>query len=296
MTIFDSFEHVVFERGVSLIKTEDGLWRCESSVNKDISTTPSEILKEFNLRPVAAAFKHPPPDESYSTVLPATYGRLLNVELSELQQLVYSQRPPEWFRPTQSLFYLLSSVLYHTMQLAHCYETLITYQKKLNLLKQAHKWVIRPEVPYFEFDALVTATIRAFDSTRYSLWKAYGGKGSVPNSFMRTVESCSNLPAELRNRLDQSWDTHISRAKEYRDCIQHYVDLGSSSWAMTYQINELVWAVLVRIPDNPQQRSADRFTFNNDIDALTYAWELATELFVVSKMILTAVFNQGQKS
>ena len=34
-----------------------------------------------------------------------------------------------------------------------------------------------------------------------------------------------------------------------------------------------LWGLLVRLPDNPETKSYNSFTFNREIDALKYGWD-----------------------
>ena len=135
----------------------------------------------------------------------------------------------------------------------------------------------------------LSSAIRAIDSTRYAIWRVYGDNGSVPSSFRRTIDNCTRLPGALKQLAENLWDERLSHAKEYRDCIQHYVAVGSSSWAMLTRRNDLIWTMLLRIPDNPDVKSAKRFTFGSDLDAMTYGWELITDLFVLAGSIVQSV-------
>jgi len=128
--------------------------------------------------------------------------------------------------------------------------------------------------------ARVTAIIRGFDTLRYYLWRKFGRLGSTPSSFERVVNALANdTPADLRQELIEVSAGTYTRVKAYRDCIQHYVDIGSSSWAMFDLIEDAVWSLIVRVPDNPDARSANSWVFEKDVDALTFGWEAATDFF-----------------
>jgi hypothetical protein len=49
-----------------------------------------------------------------------------------------------------------------------------------------------------------------------------------------------------------------------------------------------IWTCSVLIPDNPEARSAKKFTYKSNIDALTYGWELANEIVDVAYELISA--------
>ena len=54
--------------------------------------------------------------------------------------------------------------------------------------------------------------------------------------------------------------------------------------------------MLLRIPDNPEVKSAKKFTFGRDLDAMTYGWELITDLFVLTGSIVQSVLADEPKT
>jgi hypothetical protein len=233
---------------------------------------------------------------SYSLVFPARTGKALDVQLSELQQLTYAKKHAHYFHETRSLIFLLYALLYHTKRLAVHYVDTIAHHIEFPHPIDADRVTTHSYEAFFEFDALVTAAIRAIDSTRYTLWQAYGEKGSVPSSLRRTIATCRRLPHAVKERVEDTWDNRLAHAKEYRDCIQHYVAVGSASWAMLTRIDNLFWTMLLRIPDNPETKSAQHFTFDRDLDAMTYAWELVTDVFGLAVLILQAALADDAHS
>lgn len=285
--IWDTAERILFEHGVVLHRDEVSNWQCESAVGQ-YSTSPNEITRQFGLRPITAKFRMGSA-LSYSLVFPSRVGKALNVQLSELQQLIYRKKHPTFFLVTRSLVYLLYAVIYHCERLAEHYSDAIAQQIKFAHHTNSDRVVTHCYEGFFEFDALITAVIRAIDSTRYAIWHAYGNDGSVPSSFRRTIDNCTRLPDMLKQLAEDVWDQRLSHAKEYRDCIQHYVAIGSSSWAMLTRVDDSVWTVLLRIPDNPEVKSAKSFTFARDLDAMTYGWELIGDLFGLAGSIVQSV-------
>ena len=120
----------------------------------------------------------------------------------------------------------------------------------------------QPE-PYYEFDALLAAARRAYDSCRYLLWPSFGpGESSVSRSFEKALPLCTNLDPAVRDDLQRSWNTCGSSLTAYRDCIQHYipVDFGLATVSLQQEFPG-IWTAWARIPDNPGTRSKTNFTF-----------------------------------
>jgi hypothetical protein len=43
---------------------------------------------------------------------------------------------------------------------------------------------------------------------------------------------------------------------------------------------------MARLPDNPEEKSINAFTFDQGLDALTTAWEYVSEFFALTDIIL----------
>ena len=268
------FDTVLFERGVSLSKESDNLWRYQSAQENMYESIPAAVQGKLNLRPIVVI--GPCGDLRIKAVLPSTQGRLLNIYRSELMMKI----------PRSSLF-LMGAVLYHCKALAQWYTDQCSSYSSFPHKPDANRVVIGGvEEPYFEFESLITAIVRGYDTLRYALWNKWGDKSGCPSSFTRALKRCKALPPGLQHRLQVSNDKFLSKAKEYRDCVQHYIDFGSTSWAMMELLHDSVWSIIVRVPDNPEARSRDRFQFHQNVDALTLGWELATEFFAVVDNLL----------
>lgn len=117
--IWDKTERILFEQGVALHRDGTSNWRCESSIGM-YSASPSDITRQFGLRPITAKF-HTDSGLYYSLVLPSRVGKALNVQISEQQQQIYRKKSSSLFLLTRSLFYLLHAVIYHFVRVAEQY-------------------------------------------------------------------------------------------------------------------------------------------------------------------------------
>lgn len=53
-----------------------------------------------------------------------------------------------------------------------------------------------------------------------------------------------------------------------------------------------VWGAMARIPDNPEVRSKQRFSFKEDLDALTFGWQAACAVLRVLRLVANEVQRQ----
>jgi len=200
---------------------------------------------------------------------------------------------PDALYTPHHIAYLVGALAYHCERMAETYAAIcrnyVDISRSFSSLPggPSERAVFQNQTePYYEFDAAVTAALRAYDTSRYLLWRRFGS-GELPSSFERVLRAKSNAPAELYARLKQSWDDFGVTIKEYRDCIQHYVpiDLGISSVDMRRVAGEY-WSVRVRIPDDPSVRSKRRFTYALGHDALSYTRKVAEEILEVMTLII----------
>lgn len=109
MNFWNCVQHVIFERGISLAKQEDGSWQCISDVGDGFPLEPTTVQNELNLRLITATDgKIGFEGEPRFFIISVRNGKYLDFELAELQQLIsYPGSDFKWFLKTKSLFYLL---------------------------------------------------------------------------------------------------------------------------------------------------------------------------------------------
>lgn len=264
------FQAVLFERGIALDKEKDHEWQYRSSVAPLNIASPNNVFVSVGVRPIVVVLP------SVDLVIPTTKGRFLDIYRSELVTDV-----------SRSLLYMMGAALYHCKRLAWWYANESARVAKMPL-DVRHKSIVLggTEEPYFEFEALVTVIVRCFDTLRYSLWRLWGNRGSCPSSYERVVDALINCPDVIMSQLAHNRENVYLKAKSYRDCIQHYCDFGSTSWSMAELLHGNIWSVIVRIPDNPEVRSDRQFKFDQNIDSLTFGWELCNQMFALIDSVL----------
>lgn len=277
---WDQFDNVIFERGICIKKDEKGSWVHGTSEAPVSIPAPEAVLNSLKVRPVL--IEGPCGNTRSSILLPSTQGRLLNIYINELDL----PRPLE---------FVMGVMLYHCSTLARlyareCMEFVEQWPGKLANGKKPtwakeNRIVTTLKEHFYEFEALITTIVRGYEYIRYPIWEKYESEQNTPRNFEETIKRC-NLPPELKRRIGLSRKKCYEPAKSYRHCIQHNVDMGSSSWCMFEKKMESFWSLIVRLPDNPASKSAKKFTFHQDLDALTVGWEYVTEFFTFADIII----------
>jgi hypothetical protein len=280
---------IVFEKGVELHCIKD-IWFIQSTTGKQSSVSPQEITKKYGIRPVLETLRISPGIERTS-LLPAKRIGRLSEELSEIQTISLQDMS---FLHVQNLGYIMGALYYHCEKLVEIYTKIWysgTHSTPPISVGEHYTLAYEPE-PFYEFDALITVARRSYNTIGHFIWNAFNPKkGNVPDNFERTIELCrDNLPLNLLNRLDFSHSQFGTKVTEYRDCIQHCNPVFNwTPHATMEQIERGIWGASILIPDNPQERSPKKFKYDSRIDALTYGWELTTEIFEVAREILKAL-------
>ena len=241
---------------------------------------PNTVLTNFGVRPVLAEGSSQ--NAMVSFLLPAIRGRLLDIYRSELDLL-------------KPLKYVMGSMIYHCSALARLYaEECTRFAEQATgeigsdgktSREKENKVVTRVEAPFYEFETLMTKIILGYEYIRYPIWRKYQSGTETPRNFADTIKRCK-LPPAIEKRIILSKDNCYLPAKKFRHCIQRNLDIGSSSWCLFEKKYELLWLFLARLPDNPEEKSAMNFKFDQELDALTVAWEYVSEFFALTDIIV----------
>jgi hypothetical protein len=288
----------VFEHGLE-IRACDGRWTIYNSDRAQSTSFESSALAIAQLRPLRPVLLTE--SRNYGSdmtwLLRPGSGRLFAADLSDLTNRPISA---DTFYAVHHLAYLIEAAGYHCQQLAEHYARLADRFAQIRAIPGADSTAdvanfSYDSKPYFEFDALLGVARRAYDSSRYLLWPRFGkGKGSLPRSLPVLLKASSSIPAALHDRLDASWTRFGTLLTDYRDCVHHYVpvDFGLST-AFMRRHSSGAWLTMLRIPDNPQARSKELFTFALNRDALTYAWALVDEILDVAIEVADTTVPRG---
>ena len=284
---------VVFEKGLELRRTQDGAWFFQSVRGEKSGTVPAAVTSKYGVRPVLVTERLPSGSEL--TFLLATKGKqILEREYHELISIADAKDDIPVLFFTFNLSYVAGAVCYHCKRLAETYSEICHAFAHLPFSGEHESdratFGYQPE-PYYEFDALITAAFRLYDTARYIIWRAFGPpKSPVPRSLEKTLPLCKGLPTILSDRLSLSWSQFGKKVKDYRDCIQHYVPVNRwVPYAEMVRLENGVWSTSILIPDNPRVRSQKQFRDESHLDALTYGWELTNEVLEVTRAIVNEV-------
>lgn len=302
---------IIYERGLEIRLESDGLWYFQSVRGQKVTADPSTIENIYGVHPIVTTV-HVLSDvegaDYKDTFLVLPDGSLYELRLTDIHNelygvgATYSERLIEQIN---NVIYTVEALSYHCRRLAECYSGICRDYADHVLSRlpdgselEASGYGGYDEKPHYEFDALVTAARRSYDVMRYLLWNYFGsGGGSVPASFYRTLPLCTKLLPSLSSRLQQSWSQFGVKLTDYRDCIQHYVPIGPGSDSSHVQMTKLqgvAWSTSFYIPDNPEAKSKKHFRYTSSLDALTYGWQLATEVLGIVLLVFDAVLKEEQ--
>jgi hypothetical protein len=208
---------------------------------------------------------------------PVTPGQpVLELQVQQLAHDLLISVETRFVAHVRNLAYIAEATTYHCSQLAAQYLTVLdtVTEGGRNLELFSEDFIFSGATsPYFEFDALITAAVRAYDTARFPLWAAYGHRGSPPTNFERVVARV-NAPTPLTATLADAVEVY-NRAKKYRDCLQHYAQFGARlPFSRIQLLKGQVWSAVVLLPDNPEAKSYDKFLYAKQIDALSYGWQV----------------------
>jgi hypothetical protein len=288
---------IVFEQGLVLRRISD-TWQVANteSDHPPPIVEPSEISARYGLRPVLITERLDSGKER--TFLLATQKPdLFGLHITDIQQRTL--RTEGLILKAQSVLYMLGALEYHCSKLCELYANTCGHFSGLPNPERTERAIFSGKSEsYYEFEALVTALRRTYDSLRFSLWHFFGpGKGDLPVSFYRVLPLCTALPPTLSEKLRESWDTLGVKITAYRDCIQHYAPVAFSLGAVHMSRGPAgAWTMRALIPDNPQARTASKFTFRHGIDALTFGLDAANSLLQLCTLVISAAERQSKKA
>lgn len=298
---------LILERGIEINKNEDGKWYIGSPNNL---INPDLFISKYKLRPIICVYEIRP-DFEQSMLLPYTKQYSLSFDAKKILDIRHSLlitgqgeklfEKANVFSDMKNIEYITGAAIYHCKSLAYQYTHIIHEDTKFSAIvkkKYDNYQFGNQEKTYYEFDALITVARRMYDTTRFILWKIFGeGEGLVdmPDSFKKLFEKCkSNMPEQLSMHLLNSWHKFGEKIQDYRDCILHFVPIGfNNSTAVMTEIEDNIWFTSLLIPDNPEvvkenTETHDNLRYTKKIDALTYSWEITTEIIDIALEIVNS--------
>ena len=193
---------VIYEKGVEIRRQPDDHWYYPSAAGGDRPVneiSPAGVQAAFGLRPIVLeAVAGPmhgttlllPSEENIDEVLmtegPAFFtlppDRWYDIRIEKLFRMMVDAEIN--ITTAEKVTYTHRVVSHHCQQLAETYSHI---RRDFNAIQQLPSEDETDRVlfsanysPWFEFDALVTAVRRAYDSTRHILWSTFGDNGGCP--------------------------------------------------------------------------------------------------------------------
>lgn len=289
---------IVCENGIT-IEELDGKWNLLSTKTQKLLNNPEEFLNTLKIRPVLLET-----EKQNFIFLKGAPSTLLELQPLNLSQLVFSgalmvDLAKINLTHSINMNYVVGAVVYHCKRLAILYSQITQeYPKSVNLHNENDPsdpyseqfWASNRPAPFYEIEALITSGKRAFESMRYVIWNDIGkNRTHPPKGFFTTLNQCNNLPNPLKTRLAHSWENFGKKVSNYRDCIQHNFPM-SKGWS-NLKMDRLkggIWKCSALLPDKGNAASPDLFTYNLEIDGLTYGWELTNEIIEIANHILAS--------
>jgi hypothetical protein len=143
---------------------------------------------------------------------------------------------------------------------------------------------------FFEVDAFLAASRRAYDAISNVAWKHYlrrSGRWSSAHKAIKWIaKNPGELPLEIAEPLKESWDNCGAKLTHYRDYIMHHVPQISGSQTVWMDGFDGRWGATIPLPANPETMSRASSNPTRKIDALSYCHGVATELVRLAEYLL----------
>jgi hypothetical protein len=195
------------------------------------------------------------------------------------------------FYEESDMRYCLRATLYHLNQIIDL------YVEKCRQLEGIHPQPATREGSntsdpriFFEVDAFLAGSRRAYDAISNVAWKHYLGRPGRWSSAHSAIKWMANnpgeLPLEIAEPLKESWDKCGAKLTHYRDYIMHHVPQISGTETVWMDGFDGRWGATIPLPANPETKSRARSNPTKKIDALTYSHGVATELVRLSEYLM----------
>jgi hypothetical protein len=152
------------------------------------------------------------------------------------------------------------------------------------------------EILFFHLDGFLEATRASYDAMLSFLISAevlpHSSTTSM-NDFTKIARKSPHRtttdPIKITELLLQFWSDTGERAKNYRDCLTHYVTLSGPTWATSVMMvgRTSGWTPHMPWPDNPDSKTHAKFTFKKRLDAIIYCAEVYQEFDVLLRRLVS---------
>lgn len=250
-----------------------------------VRSTLADFISTHQLRPIATQSVLGAGDGDgprlWLTFVPG--GPAMEAQLQLLESAV--PHPGGVPRASSDLLFATGAVVYHCRSMVNSYAE---YREGSRAqFKRNEALPYAPHLaPAFEFEAVVTGAIRAFDLSRFVAWPLWrsghqGRPRRMPNSFEKMVEWLGEEDPARGEKLRPLIESH-GLANGYRNFIQHN-GAYSPHGPFLYEEKSGITTVRMLLPDDPRAKTSREkaygsFTYTKRRDALEYAYELTVSL------------------
>lgn len=173
--------------------------------------------------------------------------------------------------------YCVLAMLYHMDHVVNRYVSKCRLFESDPHLKTAIRGNVDDPQLFFEVDALISSARRVYESIRKVLWKYYKSGSESRWRSIRTALVDDQIPAGIRNSMNESWSTVGEKLTAYRDCVTHYDPLTNGQPTCWMEPIGDRWGMTVKLPSNPESGRWS-YDFSTGPDALQYCHAVACHM------------------
>ena len=267
-----TFVRIIYDRGLQLVKSDSG-WLVPSSERLQRVDQPEEFQAGLDIRHIICDTEFNVPFFRPRRMFdpngkPVSRARYLKGYVEDSHRRIYK--------------YMVEHHLYcavaHLGYLAEAYAGLA-------VLHNQNRWQLPEHVRDHSLaqlgdsalrhgEAVFTSLCSALDASRFLIWRE---NPKPPDSLPATLDRVMMLEdSEIRmilSPLETVWYEDGVKLMDYRDCAathHPFTQLGGRSGALLNEAD--MWEVQIDLPDNPDARRKNAFTFDEQIDLLEYCW------------------------
>lgn len=152
----------------------------------------------------------------------------------------------------------------------------------------SESWRLDVMAAVFEFDAELVCVRTIFDRLVRVLETPLSSELPISiKDFVKRTDGEMRNP--LSKQLKKAWEDWGVKAKDYRDCFLHYWTFHTDLerfFSKTGRNRELI------IPDNPEERSRDKFRYKKQIKLVNYARDINKRCVELTESIFEQIFER----
>lgn len=263
---------VIYERGVQVLRSDEG-WLVPSSLKLEHLERPEDLEAALDVRRIICDTQLNVPFFQPRRVVdpggkPVSRARYLKGYVEEAERRIYK--------------YMVEHHLYcavaHLGYLAEAYGGLA-------VLHNENRWAVPEHARAHSKrqlldsalrhgEAIFTSLCSALEASGVLVWRGnYTKSLDLPDAIHRVMTEGDTETRMIVAPLDEVWHELGERLLQYRDCSATHHPITAHGGDTRAVLNDTdLWEMRMQLPDNPDARSPDYFTFEDDVDLLDYCW------------------------